>query len=105
MVSAELYFGRSVRGRHAVGEREWSSFVERVVAVRFPDGFTVHDGVGEWRDPATRVTVREKTKILSVLAPAAADLGQRLQSVAEEYKRNFHQQSVGIVTTEACAEF
>jgi hypothetical protein len=105
MVSAELYLGRSIRGRHDVSEQEWSAFVERVVAVQFPDGFTVHDGAGEWRDPVTRATVRERTKILTILAPATAELGQRLQSVADDYKKEFHQQSVGIVTSEACAAF
>jgi hypothetical protein len=105
MVSAELYFGRSIAGRRAVSESEWSGFVERVVAVQFPDGFTVHDGVGEWRDLRTRAPVTEKSKILTIVAPAAADLGPRLQSIADAYKKQFRQQSVGIVTTEACAEF
>jgi len=105
MIVAEMFFGRSISGRRPVSEGEWSSFVARVVASQFPGGFTVHDGAGEWRDPATRKVVREHTKILTVAFNPSINAGPKLGAVIQAYKRQFHQTSVGIITADACGAF
>jgi hypothetical protein len=105
MIAAEMYFGRAVRGRAPVSEAEWSKFVARVVAKELPDGFTVYDGVGEWLDPATHNTVRERTKILTVAIDPSEDHARHLQTIIDAYKRQFHQQSVGVTTANVCGAF
>lgn len=105
MIVAELFFGRTIKGRGPVSEAEWSGFVRHVIAIQFPDGFTVHDGAGSWLDPATRSVVRERTKILTVALDPAADAGSRLRAVMDAYKREFRQTSVGLITANACGAF
>ena len=53
MLVAELFFGRSIAGRGPLSDAEWAGFAAEVVTPNFPDGFTVMDGEGQWRNPAT----------------------------------------------------
>jgi hypothetical protein len=105
MVVAELFFGRAVPGRRPVSNAEWSGFVAHVIARHFPDGFTVHDGSGSWRDPATHKIASERTKILTVAVDPASDPGPRLQAVMDAYRKQFRQSSFGVITTNACGAF
>ena len=76
-----------------------------IVTPNFPDGFTVFDGEGQWRNPATGKIAQDPTKILLVAAQRSPDLAARLSAVIDAYKTRFHQQSVGIVTRDSCAAF
>ena len=105
MVVAELFFGRNIRGRRALGDAEWAEFAARVVTPNFPDGFTVSDGDGQWQNPATHEVTRQPTKIVLVAAPPTPDFGARLSRVIDAYKTRFHQQSVGLITRDSCAAF
>jgi hypothetical protein len=75
------------------------------VTPRFPDGLTVLDGRGQWRNPAGGEISREASSVLIILAPSADDLKTRLEAVRQDYKTRFRQQSVGLVTSTACADF
>jgi hypothetical protein len=105
MLVAELFFGRAIPGRGPLTDAEWRAFAAEIVTPNFPDGFTVFDGEGQWQNPATRQTTRERTKILLVAAQRTPDLGQRLSAVIDAYKTRFHQQSVGVITRDSCAAF
>jgi hypothetical protein len=105
MVVAELFFGRDAESRPSVGEAEWASFVDSVVARQFPEGFTILNGKGAWLDTFLGQTLYEPSKVLVIAASPSPSLGARLQAVADAYRRRFHQQSVGIVTTQACGAF
>ncbi len=105
MVLAQLFFGRDIPGRAPLTDMEWSDFTARVIATEFPDGFTVIDGDGQWRDPGSNAIVREATKILLVAAPPSDALGGRLAAIIDAYRRRFDQQSVGLVTSNICAVF
>ena len=104
-IVAEVFFGRTVRGRQPVTEDEWARFTQEVIQPRFPAGFTVLDGAGRWMDPDTRQIGTEKTKILLVSAEKNAETIRRLRQIAELYKLRFHQKSVGLVITDACSSF
>jgi Protein of unknown function (DUF3574) len=105
MYVAELFFGRDIPGRGPLSDQEWSDFAARFITPAFPHGFTVTDGSGEWRDPATGITTREGTKILVVAAFPAPDLASRIFRIRDEYSSLYRQASVGIVTYEACGAF
>jgi hypothetical protein len=105
MVVAELFFGRSIRGRGALSDAEWAKFAAQFVTPNFPDGFTVSDGDGQWQNPASREIARQPTKIVLVAAPPTSDFGARLSRVIDAYKTRFHQQSVGVITRDSCAVF
>jgi hypothetical protein len=105
MLVAELFFGRSIRGRAPLTEAEWSAFAADTITPNFPDGFTVFDGAGQWQNPKTGQIGRERTKILLVAAKRDPSLQSRLAAVIDAYKVRFHQQSVGIITRDSCGAF
>jgi hypothetical protein len=105
MLVAELFFGRRIKGRAPLTDAEWAEFTENTVTPNFPDGFTVFDGEGQWRDPRTGHIAHDPTKILLVAAKREPDLARRLSAVIEAYKSEFHQQSVGLITRDSCAAF
>jgi hypothetical protein len=105
MLVAELFFGRSIRGRRPLTDSEWAEFAAQIITPNFPAGFTVMDGEGQWQNPATHEITREPTKILLVAVPRAPDLAGRLSAIADAYKARFRQRSVGIVTRDSCASF
>jgi hypothetical protein len=105
MLVAELFFGRNIPGRGPLTEAEWADFAARTVTPNFPDGFTVFDGEGQWRNSATGRIAHERTKILLIAANRQPDLTPRLSAVIDAYKAQFRQQSVGIITGDSCAAF
>ncbi|MGH7061969.1 MAG: DUF3574 domain-containing protein [Stellaceae bacterium] len=105
MLVAELFFGRNIEGRAPLSDAEWAEFAAQTVTPSFPDGFTVLDGEGQWRNPRTGRIIRDPTKILLVAAKRTPDLAHRLSGVIDAYKARFHQQSVGLITRDTCADF
>jgi Protein of unknown function (DUF3574) len=105
MLVAELFFGRGIAGRGPLTDTEWAAFVAQIVTPNFPDGFTVFDGEGQWRDRQTGRIARERTKVLLVATHRTADLARRLSTVIEAYKTEFRQQTVGVMTRDSCAAF
>jgi hypothetical protein len=101
-LQAELFFGRDVAGHPPVTEDLWQQFVDEEVTPRFPDGFSVSDIRGQWRDPAGRI-VREQSKELLIVLPGRADDQTKLDAIRDAYKRRFNQESVLLVETPGCA--
>jgi hypothetical protein len=102
---AELFFGRAIKGRTPLSDAEWAEFTAQTITPSFPDGFTLIDGEGQWRNPRTGHIARDPTKILLVAVKPAPDLAQHLSAVIDAYKTKFHQQSVGLITRYGCAAF
>jgi Protein of unknown function (DUF3574) len=105
MLVAELFFGRNIKGRQPLTDAEWAEFAAQTIAPNFPDGFTVFDGEGQWRNPRTGQIAGGRTTILLVAAKPEPDLPRRLSAVIDAHKAQFHQQSVGIITRDSCAAF
>jgi hypothetical protein len=103
MLVAELFFGRNISSRAPLTDAEWAEFAAQVITANFPDGYTVFDGSGQWRNPQTGRIGHEPTKILLVAAKRSPDLAGRLTAVIDAYKTRFRQQSVAIVTRDSCA--
>jgi hypothetical protein len=114
-VVTELFFGRDGAGRRVVGEAAWDKFLAREITPRFPDGLTVIDARGQWRDPATRRITREATKLVVLVTPAGpspssapgSDVSRekRVAAIVAAYTRRFHQKSVLVLTHVVCARF
>src|SRR5262245_2302938 len=102
---AELMFGRNIGGRLGVNEADWSRFVDREIISRFPNGLTVFNAAGQWRDEVTQKIVREPSKIVQIVLPGQVDDIERLNEVVAAYKTRFKQQSVGLVVRPACVSF
>jgi hypothetical protein len=102
---AQLLFGRNVEDRIRVSEADWSDFVAREVTPRFPDGFTVVDATGQWRDARRGSILHESSKLIEIVLPGGGDDRAKIDAIAEAYKRRFEQQSVGLVIGPACVRF
>ncbi|HTQ34437.1 MAG TPA: DUF3574 domain-containing protein [Stellaceae bacterium] len=106
MLVAEMFFGRDRAGRRAVSDADWADFLSTVITPNFPDGLTVFDGYGQWRNPETGIIGRSPgVKIVLIAINRSPDLPGRLNAVIDAYKARFHQQSVGIITRDSCAAF
>jgi hypothetical protein len=92
-------------GQGNASDARWKEFLARDVTPHFPDGLTVYETSGQWRDPATKVITREKSRVLRIIVPADALPRGKIEAVAQAYKEQFAQKSVGIVIRLACASF
>ena len=105
MLVVQLFFGQSIKDRGLVSDREWRSFLARTVTPRFPDGFTVYDGYGQWMNPRTHAISREKTKVMVIATEDTPALRTRIEELSGIYRARFHQQSVGLITSPGCGAF
>jgi hypothetical protein len=93
-------------GHHlGVSDSSWARFVARELTPRFPDGLTVSDTQGQWRDRDNGSIVREPSKRVEIVLPVNADDDAKLDAAVAAYKRAFHQQSVGVIVRSACVSF
>ncbi len=88
-----------------MSETQWGRFVDREISPRFPDGLTVFEAKGEWRDSARKAIVHEPSKVVEIVLPGKPDDVEQLNQIAQAYKSRFRQQSVGIVIRGACVSF
>lgn len=102
-VTAELLFGRNVGERLGVSETDWARFLAAEVTPRFPEGLTVLDAAGQWRDGGRLVREPSKVVLLTLKQPAVDQA--RIDAIVEAYKQRFRQQSVGVVLRPACVSF
>jgi hypothetical protein len=105
MLRAELYFGRSLAHGNRVSETQWARFVAREITPRFPDGLTVLDAKGQWRDGAYATIVREPSKVVVIVTADDAGARESIDAVAAAYRQRFKQKSVGMVLEPVCAAF
>jgi hypothetical protein len=101
MTMLKMYFGRG-----GVDEAAWAAFRDRVIAGAFPDGFTITDATGAWRPGPDAATVQERASVLEAAVPRGGpDMAAKASQVAEAYKTQFAQLSVGVVTWTVCGGF
>jgi hypothetical protein len=102
---AELLFGRDIGRKLGVSEAAWARFVARELTPRFPDGLTITEAAGQWRDPADGMIVREPAKGVEIVLPGNNDDEARLEAIVAAYKREFRQRSVIVIVRSACVAF
>jgi hypothetical protein len=104
-VVATMYFGRNIGGELGVSEAQWDAFVDAEITPRFPDGLTVADAEGQWRDSETGAIVREPSKQLTVFLGDETRERAALDQIADAYKSQFQQQAVALVVERSCVSF
>ena len=103
-VQYELFMGRSDGYGEVVDDAAWDTFLKDTVTPRFPDGLTVLDALGQWRDSEGLVQ-KERSKLLVILVPPHFDSSRSIGEISEEYKRRFGQESVLQVVSNTCVSF
>ena len=93
-VETELFFGLTEDGVK-ISDEQWHDFVDKSITPRFPDGFTLEYGQGQYRGQDDQIH-KEPTGIL-VLLYKRDDFARNdviLNAVAQDYISRFHQESV-----------
>jgi len=105
MQQIELMFGRNIVGHRRVGEAAWWRFLVREITPRFPDGLTVLDAAGQWREPDGGRVVRERSKMVIIVTADDAAARGGIAAIVAAYKQRFRQRSVGVISRSVCAAF
>ncbi|MFG2331884.1 DUF3574 domain-containing protein [Streptomyces sp. NPDC048604] len=93
-------------GGPAVTDAQFMAFVDQEVTPRFPDGLTVQDGRGQWRDRNGTIE-RERSYELILLYPQS-ETGVRdalIERIREAYETAYAQESVGRLDGPVRADF
>jgi hypothetical protein len=105
MLMVQLFMGLNPPREGSVNAKAWDAFLSSVVKPRFPDGLTVYDAFGQWRNPRTGSIAKENSKVIVILVADSRGARERISEVADAYKKQFGQLSVGIVSSRTCASF
>jgi hypothetical protein len=101
----ELFLGLSRPGAEPVTIGEFAGFLKDVVTPRFPAGFTVLEGRGQFRDRHGTI-VREDARIVVLLYdPLDRTAGARIEAIRKTYAQAFRQGSVLRADGTACVFF
>jgi hypothetical protein len=103
-LSDTLYFGSNIAGGGEVTAAQFASFLERVVTPRFPDGLTVWDARGQWRDGSGQL-LRESSHVLRLIHADKPDAERRIAEIIAAYKAEFRQESVLREREQSCVGF
>ena len=86
--------GRGLADGRMAPDAEIQAFVAETIVPAFPDGFTVFDARGHWRDGRTGRAVGETTVVFVVAHPPGAAADAALQRIADAYIARFGQSAV-----------
>jgi hypothetical protein len=104
MVRDVLYFGRNRSNGGIVTNEEWAAFLADSVPPRFPDGFTVVEGCGQWRGESGAIA-HERTEIASITHESGEAFDNSVREIKGEYLRRFEQEAVLWERSAVCASF
>jgi hypothetical protein len=100
----ELLFGTTKPDGTAVTEAEWTAFLDTHVTPRFPDGLTVLDGRGQWRNAKSQIT-REAARVLLIWHVPSVSTEGHIAAIRDNYRRQFSQESVMRADGVGCVSF
>jgi hypothetical protein len=104
MLRLELAFGMGRKGRPDVTDDEWRAFLDAEVTPRFPDGLSVLDAYGQWRN-ASGTIARERSRLLLVWLTPSPDTETRIEAIRTAWKQRHAQESVLRAESRDCVSF
>ncbi|MFM9697733.1 DUF3574 domain-containing protein [Streptomyces europaeiscabiei] len=106
-IETRLLFGTErPDGGPAVTDEQFTAFVDREVTPGFPDGLTVQEGRGQWRD-ASGTIEKERSYELILLYPvsSAATSDRKIEEIRGDYLKEFAQEAVARVDDRTRVDF
>ena len=100
----ELFFGLSKPDNSEVTEAEFQHFIDTKVTPRFPDGLTLINAKGQFKDSVGTI-IQEGSKLLILLYPFNKESSKAVEQIRTDYKNEFQQQSVLRVDEQSCVSF
>lgn len=88
-IRTELYFSVGpLEGKEGVvSPARWREFLDQEVTSRFPDGFSVLDAYGQWRDHGAKEPERLATKVIVILHENTAKHDADIEAIRLAFKR------------------
>ncbi|MEU6013310.1 DUF3574 domain-containing protein [Streptomyces sp. NPDC047515] len=106
-IETRLFFGTErPDGGPRVTDRQFHAFIDEEVTPRFPNGLTIQDGRGQWRDSHGLIE-RERSYELTLLYPAseARVRDAQIERIRNAYEKAYAQDSVARIEERATADF
>ncbi|MER5638388.1 DUF3574 domain-containing protein [Kitasatospora sp. NPDC002227] len=106
-IRTQLFFGTErPDGGPAVTDQEFQDFVDAEITPHFPDGLTVEQARGQYRD-RHGVIEHERSYLVTLLytAPSGRTAGAAVEGIRRAYDQRFQQESVGRVDEAVRASF
>ncbi len=94
-LQVDLYFGE-------IAPAQWQAFLDEEVTPRFPDGLSVLDIYGQYRNGQGAIG-RERSRLLVIVVFDAPAHVPRVQAIVDSYRRRYKQESVLRVERPVCA--
>jgi len=104
MTKFELFLGQNIGQTGRVSEYDWQRFLADEVTPRYPDGFTVLDAAGQWRDPMGTIISERSRNLVLIVRDAPSEL-PKIAAIRDSYKSRFRQDAVLFVQSQICAGF
>ena len=98
-----LYFG-TASPAGPISTEQWRAFVEQVVSVEFPKGYTVLRAEGAWRGESGELQ-REDSYVVQLVHEDDVAASEAIERIVSRYKTQFQQEAVLRVRAAACASF
>ncbi|MFF2408542.1 DUF3574 domain-containing protein [Streptomyces sp. NPDC058092] len=106
-IETRLFFGTErPDGGPVVTDRQFLAFIDEEVTPRFPNGLTIQDGRGQWRDSRGEIE-RERSYELTLLYPAseARVRDAQIERIRDAYEKAYAQDSVARIEERTTADF
>jgi len=104
MVETMLFLGMARPGG-SVSRFEFSQFVEKEVATRWKEGFTIVDANGLWFSEQRQITEREPSRVLIRFHDGSAAASADIEAIRDAYIKAFEQDAVLRTDRATCADF
>ena len=91
----ELFFGRNKPDGNEVSETEFNEFLNETITPEFPEGLTILDGIGQFREASGKI-IQEKAKVLVLIysSKMRRQNNRKIERIRNAYKKRFQQESV-----------
>jgi hypothetical protein len=104
MTKFELFLGQNIGTTGRVSDEEWRRFLTEEVTPRYPDGFTVLNAAGQWRDPMGTIFPEESRNLVVIVRDPASEL-PKITAIRDTYKTRFRQDAVLFAQSQICVGF
>jgi hypothetical protein len=84
---------------------EFAGFLKEVVTPRFPAGFTILEGHGQFRDRHGTIVQEDARIVVLLYDPLVRTAGARIEAIRAAYAQAFRQESVLRADGTACVWF
>jgi hypothetical protein len=92
-IKTDLFFGRNIAGGGEVSETDFQTFLNNTIIPLFPDGLTVFDAEGQYRN-SSGILIKEKSKNASLFFRDTLQNRNSIYNIVSQYTQQFNQESV-----------